>query len=139
MARLVFDYNWTAKVMNCVTSVSYFFRVNQEIAGPIKPGRGLQQGDPLSPYLFVLCAHSLSTLIDGCEVKGLFKGVKISSASPSVSHLFFADDSLVRTTMEEGAHLKECLSLYGRLSEKLINYDKSASPLVPIPIHCLWA
>ncbi|XP_075491149.1 uncharacterized protein LOC142529488 [Primulina tabacum] len=109
MVRMGFDDRWIARVMNCVTSVSYSFRVNQEMVGPIIPSRGLRQA------------------------RGLFRGVKIAPTCPSVCHLFFADDSLVffRATIQEGARVKECLSLYEKASGQLINYDKSAVSFSP--------
>ncbi|XP_075475208.1 uncharacterized protein LOC142505947 [Primulina tabacum] len=133
MMRLGFDQEWIGKVMNCVKSVSYYFRVNQEVVGPIKPSRGLRQGDPLSPYLFVLCAHGLSSLFNAYEYRGFFRGVKIAPTSPSVSHLFFADDSMVffKAAMEDGARVKECLSCYEKASGQPINYDKSALSFSP--------
>ncbi|XP_073137107.1 uncharacterized protein [Henckelia pumila] len=57
--------------------------------------RGIRQGDPLSPYLFALCAHGLSSLFIDHEARQLFSGVRITSSAPSFSHLFFADDSLI--------------------------------------------
>lgn len=56
MGCLGFDPQWIAKIMNCVKTVSYCFRVNEEITGPLIPGRGLHQEDPLSLFQFVLCA-----------------------------------------------------------------------------------
>lgn len=119
--------------MNCVKYVLYYFRVNQELDGPIKTSRGLRQSDPLSPYLFVLRAHGLSSLFNAYETRGFFRGEKIAPTSPSMSHLFFANDSLVffRATMEEGARVKECLYLYEKASGKLINYDKSPLSFSP--------
>lgn len=133
MARLGFAQVWIGKAMNRVTSVSYYFRVNQEVAGPIKPNRGLRQGDPLSLYLFVLCAHDLSSLFNAYESRGYFREVKIASSCPSVSHLFFTYDNLIffRATMEESARVKECQYIHEKASGQLINYDKSALSFSP--------
>ncbi|XP_073152575.1 uncharacterized protein [Henckelia pumila] len=133
MDRLGFDPMWIQKIMNCVKSVSYSFKVNDLIAGPILPTRGLRQGDPLSPFLFVLCAQGLSALLNSFENMGLFKGVKIAATCPSISHLFFADDSLMffRATLEYGTRVKECISCYDKASGQIINCDKSALSFSP--------
>lgn len=90
-------------VMMCVTTVSYEVLVNGEPKGKITPSRGLCQGNPICPYLFHLCADGLFALIRKKEVVGLLRGVGVSKQAPLVSHLFFADDSIIfyRATMEE--------------------------------------
>lgn len=52
-------------MMMCVTSVSYSILVNADSVGPIQLGRGLGQGDPLSPYLIILIIEGIPTLIKG--------------------------------------------------------------------------
>lgn len=64
--------------MRCVTSVSYVVRVNQSFSDVTYPNRGLRQGDPLSPYLFLLCAQGLSSLFVKSGDRGLFRGVNVS-------------------------------------------------------------
>ena len=63
--------------------------------GPIKPKWGLRQGDPLSPYLFILCAEDLSNLISQAIDKGDVHECRICRGAPIVSHLLFADDSFM--------------------------------------------
>ena len=60
--------------------------------GPIIPKRGLRQGDPLSPYLFLLCAEGLSVLLRNAEDSGLIQGFNIARSAPPISHILFADD-----------------------------------------------
>ncbi|KAL5567359.1 hypothetical protein UlMin_030523 [Ulmus minor] len=118
MDKLGFDEKWTALIMRCIASVSYSFLINGEVKGFLQPSRGLRQGDPLSPYLFVICAHGLSELLLSSEQRKLFKGVKIAASCPPISHIFFADDSLIfcRARSMDCANLRRCLDDYSKAS-----------------------
>ena len=63
MRKMGFNENWINLVMKCISSVSYSILINGTTYGNIMPTRGLQQGNPLSLYLFLLCAEGFSTLI----------------------------------------------------------------------------
>ncbi|KAL5541596.1 hypothetical protein UlMin_009306 [Ulmus minor] len=121
MDKLGFAEKWTALIMRCISSVSYSFLINGEVKGFLQPSRGLRQGDPLSPYLFVICAHGLSELLLSSEQRKLFKGVKIAASCPPISHLFFADDSLIFCR----ARSMDCAS------GQLVNFEKSALSFSP--------
>ena len=95
MQKLGFDNKWCALIMKCVTTVSYSMKINGKPKGHIVPSRGIRQGDPLSPYLFLLCAEGLSALIKKEVENGRLGGVAVYRWGPKISHLFFADDSLI--------------------------------------------
>ena len=82
-------------IMSYFTSVSYSVLLNEQSVGNIKLERGLHQGDPLSPYLFLMCAIGLQRLLHTAEMEGHIQGVAICRNGPRVSHFFFADDSVL--------------------------------------------
>ena len=89
MEKLGFNYRWWGLMMQCISSVTYSFRINGKSRGCIIPSRGLRQGDPLSPYLFLICAEGLSALIKNSVQRGFMEGVVVCRGGPSISHLFF--------------------------------------------------
>lgn len=95
MLKMDFDGRWVNLIMLCVTTVHYSVIVNDQQVGPIYPERGLRQGDPLSPYLFIIYAEGLSSLIKDTEKHGYLHGIKICRGAPVVSHLLFANDSFL--------------------------------------------
>lgn len=76
--------------MEFVTTVSYRVRVNGDLTDVIKPQRGLRQGDPLSLYMFLICAEAFSCLLNGAEARGDMEGVRVYHTTPSINHLLFA-------------------------------------------------
>lgn len=95
--------------------------------GPIIPGRGLLQGDPLSPYLFILCAEGLSSLILDAEERNAVFGVSICRGAPSVSHMMFADDCFLffQTDETQAQIMKNILVTYEAASGQAISIPKS--------------
>jgi hypothetical protein len=126
--RLGFDEKWIRLIMECVSNVTYQIKVNGELTDKFKPKRGLRQGDPLSPYLFLICAEGFSALLQEAEHDARIAGLKVCQSAPSVSHLLFADDSLIliRANGGDAKHLQDILDLYERCSGQMINKAKSA-------------
>ena len=124
--KLGFHEKWIRIVMRCVSLVNYAIRINGQPCGQIQPTRGLRQGDPLSPYLFLICAKGLSALLHCAAQRKAIKGVTASAKDPRVSHLFFADDSLVfrRAIASDAKEIQRILKVYELSSGQQLNYTK---------------
>lgn len=123
-----FNFQWIDLLMECITLVTYSFKVNGHVVGKVTQSRGLRQGDPLSPYLFVICSQGLSTILNHYANQGLIHGIRIARGCPSITQLFFADDSLIffKVNKQSCDFIKESLNSYEKASGQLINYDKLA-------------
>ena len=77
LLKLGFHRRWVELIMSCVSMTSYSVMVNRAPHGYIKPSRGLRQCDPLSPYLFLICAEGLSALLRKEEREKSIRGIAI--------------------------------------------------------------
>jgi len=111
----------------CIESVDYSVLVNGEHVGPVLQGRGLRQGDPLSPYLFIICAEGLSSLIRNAEESNNISGTSICRGAPSVSHLLFADDCFLffKAGETQALVMKNVLNIYEAVPGQTISLLKS--------------
>jgi hypothetical protein len=93
--------------MILVSSISFSVLFNGSPLEELCPSRGLCQGDPISPYLFLLAAEGLSGLLKQSRQSPHLHGIKVAPTAPFVNHLLFSDDSMlfVKAT-DEGAMLK---------------------------------
>ncbi|KAM6553278.1 hypothetical protein CsatB_014040 [Cannabis sativa] len=114
-------------LMACVTSVSYSVLLNGCPLKKLYPQRGLRQGDPISPFLFLLCQDVLSKMITQAEEEGYIQGIKIAQSSPSISHLMFADDTILfaRANETNARNLLKYLSDYESWSGQTCSKSKS--------------
>ena len=129
MEKMGFPAGWIERVMSCVTTPSFSILMNGKPYGMIQPSRGIHQEDPISPYLFLLCAEGLTTLLKKAELEGRIKGVSICRGAPKITNLMFADDSLLfcQATRAEGETIAEILQTYERASGQSINLEKSSA------------
>ncbi|KAL4278019.1 hypothetical protein GQ457_03G016740 [Hibiscus cannabinus] len=129
MLRLRFTLSWVDLIMRCVSSVSSRVRVRGALSEAFRPQRGLRQGDPLSPFLFLFCTEGLSATLTAAQHEGRLPGVRASKHGPPVNHLLFADDNLVflHNNMSEVHYLKDILSTYSTVSSQKVNFSKSTA------------
>ncbi|XP_056866982.1 uncharacterized protein LOC130512731 [Raphanus sativus] len=128
MIKMGFDERLVDLIMCCVTSVSYQVLINGQPKGRILPRRGLRQGDPLSPFLFIMCTEALISLLNGAEAENKLTGLRVSHASPRISHLLFADDSLFfcKAETSQCKEIIDNLEIYGNASGQRLNVAKSS-------------
>lgn len=128
MRKMGFAERWTQLIMKCCSTVKYRFKMNGSLTDEVVPRRGLRQGDPISPYLFLLCVEAFSSMLNQADQSGKLEGIKICHGASSFNHLLFADDSLIfRKVSEESAHyLEHILNLYEVCSGQTINVDKAS-------------
>lgn len=95
MENLGFAHQWVQWIVSCVSSVRYSVKFNGAILDSLAPMRGLRQGDLLSLFLFLFVADGLSALMRNGADSGAFEPVKICTRALGVSHLLFADDTML--------------------------------------------
>jgi len=114
--------------MECISSVSYSLLVNDKPTGLIHPTRGIRQGDPLSPYIFIICMEALSQALlpESMKTKtGI--GIQLGPRMERIPCLLFADDCLLFCKVEHltCSCLKSLLDTFCSRFGQLINYHKS--------------
>lgn len=142
LLRFGFDPQWVNLILICVSSVSYSIVLNGNVGSFFRPKRGLRQGDPLSPYLFLIISEVLSLRISKAINVGHLLGIKISRSCPVIAHLFFADDALyfLKTTLHNCWNLRKIFKDYCSASGQPINHEKSSiyfSPNTPLQMQLL--
>ena len=122
-----FNHRWISLLMVCVTTTSYSILVNGEPKGMIIPTHGIRQGDPLSPFLFLLCTEGLHGLISQAAHIGDIHGFQLCRRSPKLTHLLFVDDSLLffKSNIGKCQRVLDILGVYEKCSGQQINRSKT--------------
>jgi hypothetical protein len=128
LEKLGFSPTWISWIKTCISTPSFFILLNGSPFGYISPGRGLRQGDPLSPFLFILGSKVFSRLMFKEERNGSLHGLWIARNCSPIHHLLFADDLLIfgKATVLVATSIKSCLDKYCRWYGQMINASKSS-------------
>ncbi|GKA29337.1 putative RNA-directed DNA polymerase, eukaryota, reverse transcriptase zinc-binding domain protein [Tanacetum coccineum] len=97
LISLGFGSKWRTWIRACLNSSRASVLINGSPTSKFSIKRGLRQGDPLSPFLFILVMEGLHCAISNAVNSGLIRGVKIGSSDIILSHLFYADDVVITT------------------------------------------
>lgn len=129
LEKLGFSAQWVAWIKACISSPSFYVLVNGIPGDQFRSSRGIRQGDPLSPYLFILYAELLARLLSSAVVgPGKPIGVPIGKSGVRVPFLTFADDTMIFAKASDYSCIiiRQILDKYCKMSGQLVNYHKSS-------------
>uniref|UniRef100_A0A803QHY3 Reverse transcriptase domain-containing protein n=1 Tax=Cannabis sativa TaxID=3483 RepID=A0A803QHY3_CANSA len=128
LSHLCCPNKFVSLILKCISTVTLKLCINNHLSPPFQPSRGIRQGDPLSPYLFLLVAEILSTVIHLKSLDHQFNGISIYRSTPSISHLLFADDSMLFTHVNNVNNnaIKDILATYNKATGQTVNFAKSS-------------
>lgn len=127
LERMNFDISWITWIKSLLSTSRISILVNGSPSKEFSPERGLRQGDPLSPLLFNLVAEVLGSMLREASNQGIFKGIAFGDSSIPLTHLQYADDTIifVDDSVNSIRGVKSVLQCFQLLSGLKINFDKS--------------
>jgi hypothetical protein len=114
-------------VRTCIETATFSVLINGQPYGPFEAQRGIRQGCPLSPYLFVLAINELSICLQQALQDNHLSGIKLGPDSPPIHSLLFADDLINCGTaeMQQITHMADILQNFCNASGQTPNWSKS--------------
>ena len=126
------EHHFPAKIikciMACISSVTYRIIINGSQTNTIHPQRGLRQGDPLSPYLFIMCLDILLRNIKSNIIQKKLDELRASRNGPLIPALAFADDCIIFSSANpsSSSHLKKLIDTFCQFSGQSLNTSTSS-------------
>ena len=113
--------------MNLVSSTFFSILVNGSPSSPFNASRGIKQGDPLSPFLFIIAAEGLGRLLKNRRVENKICGLSLTEGMDPQTHQQFVDDNMPMgpSSVHEAKGNKDCLNTFLEASGLEINKEKS--------------
>lgn len=122
-----FPMKWIKWIRECLTSAWISILVNGAPTEEFQMQKGVRQGDPLSPFLFIIAAEGLNWSFKKMEAQGLIQGMQFGNGGPKLTHLQFADDTLVfcKADLVNVTNIRRVLRAFEITSGLKINYHKT--------------
>ncbi|KAL7593363.1 hypothetical protein Lser_V15G33806 [Lactuca serriola] len=127
LEQMNFGTKWWSWIHGCPSSARISVLINGAATSEFSMERGIRQGDPLSPFLFIIVAEGLHIAMEEGKEIGIFEGIKLPSQGPSLSHLQYADDVIFlgSWSIENAKNLIRILRCFELASGLKINMLKS--------------
>eukprot|EP00253_Pinus_taeda_P025653 PITA_25653 len=121
-----FDHSWTRWIISLLSSSFFSILINGIPYATFRPSRGIRQGEPLSPFLFVIVAEGLGRILKSTALSHNLKGLSFNN-SPAFTHQQFVDDNMLfgHPSVQEARNLRDLLSIFSDATGALINQIKS--------------
>ncbi|GKE07601.1 putative RNA-directed DNA polymerase, eukaryota, reverse transcriptase zinc-binding domain protein, partial [Tanacetum coccineum] len=127
MAQMGFSTKWRKWIMGCLDSAYASILINGSPTKEFKVERGLRQGDPLFPLLFIIAVEALNVVLLEAKNKDIFRGIEVGKDKVYLSHLQFADDALImgEWSLTNAKNLSRILTCFHLASGLKVNFNKS--------------
>ncbi|KAJ0482819.1 putative RNA-directed DNA polymerase [Helianthus annuus] len=128
MCQMAFPNRWVDWVMAIVTTVKASVLVNGSPSQEFVCHRGLRQGDPISPFLFVMAMEALSGVVKKAVSLGFIHGIQCTPQGPVLSHFLYADDAvfLGEWSVENARNINRIMRCFYMASGLKVNLGKSS-------------
>ena len=122
-----FSKQWINIIHQCISTPKISILVNGTPEGFFNISRGIRQGDPISPFLFIIMAEAFGRAIKKTQTDNMIKGVRVTKEVENTTHQQFADDTILAgiSTLQEANNFKHILDTYTKASGQMINAKKS--------------
>ncbi|KAJ9543280.1 hypothetical protein OSB04_022987 [Centaurea solstitialis] len=143
-----FGQKWRKWIHGCLSSAMVSVLINGSSSKEFCMGKGLRQGDPLAPFLFIIAAEACNIAMKEAREIGIFHGVRLPKDGPLISRLQYADDALFlkvwsRSNMANLIRILRCFHLSSGLKVNLnksqllgIGVDGTEVEVVARNFHC---
>ena len=113
--------------MGLISTPFFSILLNGTLISTFQSSKGLRQGDPLSPFLFILMAEGLSRILQSKAERGELWGIRLVDSLEGQTHQQFVDDTMLmgHPSVQEARSFKSCLNLFSKASGLAINQAKS--------------
>ncbi|XP_071695782.1 uncharacterized protein [Rutidosis leptorrhynchoides] len=122
-----FGPKWIGFIRACLWSSSISVLINGSPTKEFSPERGIRQGDPISPFLFIIVAEGLNILVKRALANGHLQGLKIGHDNLNITHLQYADDTIFfgEWNKRNAKYISKLLKCFENISGLKVNFRKS--------------